>query len=105
MGVTSFPVEGLSPAQQAQFEGLRGRFAQGLALRWHDISQADRLAQAALLHRLCGSAGSFGFDRLGQLARQAEALCASDDAAALTACLALLEAEISAAVASVSKAV
>ena len=95
MAVASSQAEGLSLATQQQFEGLRQRFSAGLVLRWRDISQAaDRPAQQALLHRLGGSAGSFGFDRLGQLAREAEFLCASGDAAALAACLAQIDAEV-----------
>ena len=95
MAVASSQAEGLSLATQQQFEGLRQRFAAGLVLRWRDISQAaDRPTQQALLHRMCGSAGSFGFDRLGQLAREAELLCASGDSAALAACLAQIDAEI-----------
>ena len=93
--MASSQVEGLAPAAQQQFEGLRQRFAAGLEGRWRDISQAaDMPAQQALLHRLCGSAGSFGFDRLGQLAREAEGHCASGDAVALAASLCQLDAEI-----------
>ena len=96
--MASSPADGLSPAAQQQFEGLRQRFASGLVARWLAICQAaDLPAQQALLHRLCGSAGSFGFERLGQLAREAEGLCASGDALTLAACLIQLEAEIKAA--------
>lgn len=95
--MASSPAEGLSLATQQQFEALRQRFAGGLAARWHDISQAaDRHAQQALLHRLSGSAGSFAFERLGQLAREAEGLCASADTVALEACMRQLDAEIKA---------
>ena len=97
--MASSPADGLSLATQQQFEALRQRFAGSLAARWHDISQAaDGPAQQALLHRLSGSAGSFGFGRLGQLAREAEGLCASGDAVALGACLSQLEFEIKAAI-------
>ena len=95
MGVASSPADGLSLAAQQQFEGLRQRFAGGLAARWLAIGQAaDPATKQALLHRLCGSAGSFGYQRLGQLAREAEELCALGDAAALAACLSQLELEI-----------
>ncbi len=95
--MASSPADGLSLAAHQQFEGLRRRFAAGLAARWCDISQAaDMPSKKALLHRLCGSAGSFGFDHLGQLAREAEGLCASGDAEALAACLTQLDAEIKA---------
>lgn len=96
--MASSPADGLSLAAQQQFEGLRQRFATGLSARWREISQAaDLPAQQALLHRLCGSAGSFGFERLGQLAREAELFCASGNAVALAACLNQLDAEITAA--------
>ncbi len=93
--MTSSTAEGLSLAAQKQFEGLRLRFAAGLQARWIDISQAaDASTQQVLLHRLCGSAGSYGFDRLGHLASQAELLCASGDGMALAQCLSQIEAEI-----------
>jgi hypothetical protein len=96
--VASSPTDGLSLATQQQFEGLRQRFAGGLAARWLAIDQAaDLPAQQALLHRLCGSAGSFGFERLGQLAREAKGLCALGDTVALAECLSQLEFEIKAA--------
>jgi hypothetical protein len=95
--VASSPADGLSLATRLQFEGLRQNFAAGLRTRWRDISQATGLpAQQALLHRLCGSAGSFGFERLGQLAREAEGFCALGDTVALSACLSQLEVEIKA---------
>lgn len=98
MGVASSPADGLPLVAQQQFEGLRQRFSAGLDERWRDISQAaDLPAQQALLHRLCGSAGSFGFERLGQLAREAEGYCATGDAAALAVSLRQLEFEIKAA--------
>lgn len=95
--MASSPADGLSAAARQQFENLRQHFAAGLSARWLAISQAaDLPAQQALLHRLCGSAGSFGFERLGQLARQAEGLCALGDTMALAACLSQLEVEIKA---------
>lgn len=95
--MASSQVEGLSAAARQQFYVLRQHFAAGLGARWLAISQAaDLPAQQALLHRLCGSAGSFGFERVGQLAREAEELCAMGDAPGLAACLSELEAEIKA---------
>jgi len=95
--VASSTTDGLSLATRQQYEGLRQNFAGGLAARWLAIVQAaDMSAQQALLHRLCGSAGSFGFERLGQLAREAEGLCALGDIVALAACLSQLEFEIKA---------
>ena len=97
--MASSPVDGLPLAAQQQFEALRRHFSAGLAARWLAIGQAaDSSAQQALLHRLSGSAGSFGFERLGQLAREAEGLCTLGDTPALAACLSQLEAEIQVAV-------
>jgi HPt (histidine-containing phosphotransfer) domain-containing protein len=93
--VTSSPADNLSLATQKQFERLRQRFAGGLVVRWLEICQAaDESALQTQLHRLSGSAGSFGFERLGHLAREAEAHCASADAAALAGCLGQIDAEI-----------
>lgn len=93
--MASSPADGLSAATRQQFEKLRQHFAGGLAARWLAVGQAaDPATKQALLHRLCGSAGSFGYQRLGQLAREAEELCALGDAAALAACLSQLELEI-----------
>lgn len=98
MAVASAQTDGISPATQQQFECLRQRFAAGLPARWLDVSQA---ADAALLerqlHRLSGSAGSFGFERLGRLAREAELHCVSGDAVALAATLNQIDTEIRAA--------
>lgn len=95
MVVASLPADALAEATQKQFEWLRQRFLAGLEARWLDISQAaDAASRQALLHRLCGSAGSFGFERLGQLARSAEGLCATGDELALADCLSRLDAEI-----------
>lgn len=96
--MASSPAEGTSPAGQKQFELLRQRFAAGLVARWLDISQAaDAPARRTALHRLSGSAGSFGFEGMGQLAREAEMLCDSGDSVALAACLNQLKGEIKAA--------
>jgi len=93
--VTSSPADGISLAAQKQFEWLRQRFAAGLPARWRDISQAaDASALQTQLHRLSGSAGSFGFEHLGQLSREAEAHCTSGNAEALAACLDLINTEV-----------
>lgn len=98
MAVASSHADGILPGTQQQFEWLRRRFAAGLPARWLDVSQA---ADAALLqghlHRLSGSAGSFGFERLGCLAREAELHCVSGDALALAATLNQIDTEIRAA--------
>lgn len=89
--------EGLSPVQQNQFEALRQRFLAGLPARWAEILNAAESKSLQLaLHRLAGSAGSYGFDRLGQCAREAEALAVSGASAPLSAALKVLEAEIGA---------
>lgn len=87
--------EGLSPATQAQFEVLQQRFIAGLPARWQEIHGAavPQTLQAAL-HRLSGSAGSYGFEGISQRAREAELLATSGSHAALAQALTLLEAEI-----------
>ena len=93
--MTSSPADNLPLATQKQFEWLRQRFVAGLAARWRDIDQAaNASALQTQLHRLSGSAGSFGFEHLGQLAREAEAHCALGNAAALAACLGQINVEI-----------
>ena len=93
--MTSTPADGLPPAIRQRFAALQQQFAAGLAARWHDIEHApDAAAQQRGLHRLAGSAGSFGFDVLGQLAHQAELLLPGDDPAALAQALAALRQEL-----------
>ena len=94
MAVTSTPADGLPPAIRQRFAALQQQFAAGLSARWHDIEHApDAAAQQRGLHRLAGSAGSFGFEVLGQLAHQAE-LLQGDDPAALAQALALVRQEL-----------
>ncbi len=96
--MTSSLADNLPLATQKQFEWLRQRFAAGLPARWLDISQAaDAVLLQGYLHRLSGSAGSFGFERLGRLAREAELHCVSGDAVALAATLNQIDTEIRAA--------
>lgn len=84
--------EGLPPDVAAQFQTLRQRFLSGLPDRWQEIEHAGTTAALrSALHRLAGSAGSYGFDSLGQLARRAELLAeagAVDDLALVLAALA-----------------
>lgn len=88
--------EGLSESQQARFKALQQRFVAGLPLRWAEIAGApDALARQSALHRLAGSAGGYGFERLDQCARAADAQSRFGAGAALAPALALLEAEIS----------
>lgn len=78
-----------------QFQVLQAHFLAGLPARWRQICQAPR--GAALrdgLHRLVGSAGGYGFDQLSQLARRAEQLAASGDAAELGSAMLALEREV-----------
>jgi HPt (histidine-containing phosphotransfer) domain-containing protein len=87
--------DGLSSSASAQFAVLRQRYVAGLGSRWTEISTAgDSQILLAALHRLAGSAASFGFERLGQRARDAEARVAQGNAAALAAALDELQTEI-----------
>ncbi|MFZ4624357.1 MAG: Hpt domain-containing protein [Rhodoferax sp.] len=87
--MTSTPADGLPPAIARRFAAMQRQFAAGLPARWHDIEHApDATTQHSGLHRLAGSAGSFGFDLLGRLAHQAELLVSGDDPAALGQALA-----------------
>ena len=87
--------DGLSPSASAQFVVLRQRYVAGLGSRWTEIANAgDHRTLLAALHRLAGSAASFGFERLGQCARDAEARVAQGNAAALAAALDELQTEI-----------
>ena len=84
-------VEGLPPSAVAQFQILRQRFVAGLPARWQEIDHAGtNLALQSALHRLTGSAGSYGFDSLGQLARRAESLAQSGKSSDLALALAAL---------------
>ena len=87
--------DGLTASTSARFAILRQRYVAGLASRWTEISMAaDSQILLAALHRLTGSAASFGFERLGQCARVAEARVNEGNAAALAAALEELQTEI-----------
>ncbi len=89
------PTDDLPSETRAQFMVLQRRFVAGLPLRWLEIRDApDSLSMRSALHRLCGSAGSYGFERIGQCARAAEALASGESAAALAQALRVLETEI-----------
>ncbi len=91
------PTDGLSPQIQAKFLLLQHRFRAGLQGRWLEIRDApDGQSLASALHRLAGAAASFGFDRIGQCAHEAEALAVQGASAALAQALAVLEREIGA---------
>ena len=88
-------VEGLPPVAAAQFRVLQQRFLAGLPARWQEIDQANsQLVLKSALHRLAGSAGSYGFESLGQLARHAESLTPTDASPEFTQALAALAQEI-----------
>ncbi len=93
--MTSSLTEGLSPATLSQFKLLQQHFIIGLPKRWQEIDNAasPEFLQAAL-HRLAGSAGSYGFDKLSQLARQAEALATGSPTANLAQALSALKNEL-----------
>jgi len=93
--VASRMTEGLPPAALAQFEVLQRGFVAGLPARWLALETAATAQERqAVLHRLCGAAGSYGLERLSQCARAAEALALSAAPEALAPALALLKAEI-----------
>lgn len=87
--------EGLSAATLAQFKALQQRFVAGLPARWLEIADAaSPQARQAALHRLAGSAGGYGFERMRECAREAELLSVVDAGAPLAQVLALLKTEI-----------
>lgn len=89
--------EDLSAVERKQFEILRLRFVAGLSARWLEIRDArEPKSLRSAVHRLAGIAGSYGFERLGQHARDAEALMVSGAAEGLAQALKLLEVEIAA---------
>lgn len=74
---------------------LQRRYVAGLALRWEEIASAgDGKTLQTALHRLAGSAGSFGFERLGRCAKVAELRVAEGDERALTRALEDLHTEM-----------
>jgi HPt (histidine-containing phosphotransfer) domain-containing protein len=80
---------------QTQFARLQQRYREGLAARWAQIEASP--GGAALqdaLHRLCGSAASYGFESLSRQARVAEQLALQDDVVALQQALRQLQREI-----------
>lgn len=78
-----------------QFKQLRQRFLDGLFERWQRICQAshsqDFPALHLELHRLSGSASSYGIDALGHQARAAEALALAGASDELQKALAALQ--------------
>ena len=67
-----------------QFAQLRRHFVEGLARREHEIdASADLVALHAVLHRLAGAAGAFGYEELGECARRVMHCVRAGDAAAV----------------------
>jgi HPt (histidine-containing phosphotransfer) domain-containing protein len=76
----AFSPEGLDPAFAGQFAQIRKAFVLGLTKRLNDIQGADSPSDLhAALHRLAGSAGAYGFEALGLLARSAMQACERND--------------------------
>lgn len=94
------PTDGLSAENFSRFKLLQVRFVQGLPARWRELSAPSSLAsRQEALHRLAGGAGSYGFEHISQLAREAEKLSLAGDSVGVDSALALLKSEIDAAVA------
>lgn len=80
--------DGLTLAQRDQFRVLRQRFVVGLPARWLELQNAPSWqARQSALHRLAGSAGSYGFERLQQASRAAELLPTDTDSDTLARAL------------------
>ena len=95
---SSHPEEGMTPSVQEKFRALQRHYVKGLGARWTEIcslqdSAAD-LQQA--LHRLCGSAATYGFDALDRCARTAEQLSVKGPSDSLNEALKLLRREMDA---------
>lgn len=88
-------VDVLPAGTEQAFLRLQRRFVDGLPDRWAAIEAAQDDAQRqALLHRLKGAAGSFGFHTLSQAARRAEEAASHADAWALGTALHDISTEI-----------
>ena len=87
--------EGLAPAALARFKVLQQAFVAGLPARWHALeAAATATARQAVLHQLCGAAGSYGLEQLSQCARDAEALALSASPEELAQALVLLKVQM-----------
>lgn len=85
----------LPPELQAQFQALRDGFVAGLRARWDQVLSApDPVAQRDVLHKLAGASGSYGFDTLCALAREAESQALDGPAAHMQTALDQLDREI-----------
>ena len=93
--MASHMTDGLPPEALARFALLQRGFVAGLPARWLELEAAQTAAaRQAVLHRLCGAAGSYGLEHLSQCAREAETLALSAAPEVLAPALALLKAEI-----------
>jgi hypothetical protein len=64
--------EGINPTFAAEFAKIRRDFVLGLSRREAELEQAaSDAARDAVLHRLAGAAGGYGFEELSRLAREA----------------------------------
>ena len=95
MDVRPTLVDPLPAGTEQAFLRLQWRFVDGLPDRWAAIEAAqDHAQRQALLHRLKGAAGSFGFHALGDAAHRAEEAASRADAWALRAALRDISTEI-----------
>lgn len=95
MDVRPTLVDALPAGTEQAFLRLQLRFVDGLPDRWAAIEAAQDNAQRhALLHRLKGAAGSFGFIALSHAAQRAEEAASRADAWALGAALHDISTEI-----------
>lgn len=80
-----------------QFALIRRQFIAGLARRLQEMAQASTPSELhAVLHRLAGAAGSFGFEALSQQARQTMSAVEAQDVDLQKQCLAALTAAMQA---------
>jgi len=64
--------EGMNPTFAAEFAKIRRDFVLGLSKREAELENAVHdAARHAVLHRLAGAAGGYGFEELSRLAREA----------------------------------
>ena len=95
MDVRPTPVDPLPPGTEQAFFRVQGRFLDRLPDRWAAIQAAqDHPQRQALLHRLKGAAGSFGFMGLSNAAHCAEEAASRADAMALGIALHAISTEI-----------
>lgn len=97
MDVRTTLVDSLPEGTAQAFFRMQLRFVDGLPARGAAIHAApDNAQREALLHRLKGAAGSFGFVALSAAAHRAEEAASRADAAALGAALHDISTEIEA---------